>query len=164
MNPPDQLPLRDIHLPPAPAWWPPAPGWWALLTLIMCAALAAWWWRRRRRRRRSAIVEARTVLAGLRAGAQDAEPRQLAAELSALLRRVCVSLWPREQVAGLTGDGWLRFLDQVRGGDDFARGAGHLLTRAPYRPGVTHAELEALMDLCTGWLDAMEQRSRKSAP
>src|SRR5690606_27121013 len=34
MNPAAAPDLRDIHLPPAPAWWPPAPGWWLLAILV----------------------------------------------------------------------------------------------------------------------------------
>ncbi len=160
MNPAD-LPLRDIHLPPPPPWWPPAPGWWALLAIIMCVALAAWAWRRRGTRRRGAVDEARAVLARLRAVATDADVTTLAAELSALLRRVCVSLWPREQVAGLTGEGWLQFLDRAQGGDEFTRGAGRLLIRAPYRPGATRAEVHALLEACERWIDAV-QRQRQA--
>ena len=25
---PQQIPLRDLHLPDAISWWPLAPGWW----------------------------------------------------------------------------------------------------------------------------------------
>ena len=30
-----ELPLRDIHEPPAPPWWPPAPGWWIVLGIVL---------------------------------------------------------------------------------------------------------------------------------
>lgn len=101
------------------------------------------------------------MLVRLRAGAQHRDATQLAAEVSTLLRRICVSLWPREQVAGLTGEEWLRFLDQAQGGDEFARGAGRLLIQAPYRPGVAGAELDALMDLCERWMTAVQERRRR---
>lgn len=119
---------------------------------------------RRRRRPRGAVDEARRVLARLRAGAHDADGIVLAAEVSALLRRVCVSLWPREQAAGLTGDAWLVFLDRVRGGDEFSRGPGRLLIQAPYRPGVTGAELVAVLDLCEQWLAALQRQPREQQP
>ena len=37
---PDQLPLRDLHLPDPVGWWPPAPGWWLLLATL--AMLLIW--------------------------------------------------------------------------------------------------------------------------
>src|SRR3546814_18045216 len=51
-----ELPLRDIHQPPAPPWWPPAPGWWWLAAVVLALLVfAAWGWLRARRRR-AAIV------------------------------------------------------------------------------------------------------------
>src|SRR3989338_7575319 len=98
MNPAG-LPLREIHLPPPPGWWPPAPGWWALLAVIVVACLCLVWWNKRARRKRSAVAQARLELTRLRADS-SAAPTHLAAELSALLRRVCISLFPRPPVAG----------------------------------------------------------------
>ncbi len=157
MNP-AELPLRDIHLPPPPGWWPPAPGWWALLAVMVIACVCATWWYRRAGRKRSAVAQARLELTRLRADSTVA-PTQLAAELSALLRRVCISLFPRRQVAGLTGDGWLQFLDEVRGGGEFCRGPGRVLIQAPYRPGVSRQELDPVLDLCATWLEAVSRRA-----
>ncbi|MGH8222486.1 MAG: DUF4381 family protein, partial [Woeseiaceae bacterium] len=36
---PQQIPLRDLHLPEAVGWWPPAPGWWLLIALAVAALL-----------------------------------------------------------------------------------------------------------------------------
>jgi hypothetical protein len=155
---PADLPLRDIHLPPAPGWWPPAPGWWAGALIAAAACAAALYWRRRRRRPRDAVAEARRLLDRLRDPDPWQEPARQAAELSALLRRVCVSRWPRAEVASLTGEAWLAFLDRVSGGDGFTRGGGRLLIEAPYRPMVTEPELAALLDLGARWLDAVAAR------
>lgn len=153
MNP-AALPLRDIHLPPLPGWWPPAPGWWGVLAIMVCAGMGCYWWRRRPRRRRSALEQARLELALLRAGPATLPALQIAVELSALLRRVCVSLYPRREVASLTGEAWLQFLDQAQGGQEFYRGAGRLLIRAPYQPGISRDEVDALLDLCAAWIQA----------
>ena len=81
--------LRDIHLPPDPAWWPPAPGWWVLGGLLLLALLtAAWWWQRRRRTMR----QRQHVLAELDRLQQqhrhDDDHAALASGLHQLLRRV----------------------------------------------------------------------------
>ena len=158
MNP-AELPLREIHLPPAPGWWPPAPGWWVLLVVVIIAALCAIWRRWRVRRKRTAVAQAKLELNRLRVD-PAVTPARLAADLSALLRRVCLSLFPRKQVAGLTGDGWLQFLDQVGGGRDFCHGPGRVLIQAPYRPGVTRPELDPLLELCATWLEAANRRTK----
>ena len=161
MNP-LELPLRDIHLPPAPGWWPPAPGWWGVLAIIMIMCVGWIWWRQRARRRRSALAQARMELTRLRAEPVTLPASRVAAELSALLRRVCISLYPRQQVASLTGASWLQFLDQAQGDRQFSDGAGRLLIQAPYRPGISRQEIDPLLDLCAAWIAAMERRMPRS--
>lgn len=157
---PDQLPLRDIHLPPPVAWWPPAPAWWLLALAVIAAVVAcAWWWRYRRRA--PAASERALLVAEIWRRWHDIQavhrsaPNNLALvrELSELLRRVAVSLHPRHDVAGLTGEAWLEFLDDVLGGDKFRRGPGRLLISAPYQandPG----DVVACVALCEQWLHA----------
>ncbi|WEN16087.1 DUF4381 family protein [Rhodanobacter sp. AS-Z3] len=81
--------LRDIHLPPMPAWWPPAPGWWMLAALVLALAGFAFCSIRRYRRAR---WQRHKVLDELqRIGeqhARDGDKARLLAELHQLLRRV----------------------------------------------------------------------------
>lgn len=81
--------LRDIHLPPAPAWWPPAPGWWLLAALVALAVLMLLWlWRRQRvlrQRRRQWLGE---LDRHAQRHARDGDDAALAAGLQQLLRRV----------------------------------------------------------------------------
>ena len=55
--------LRDIHAPPAVAWWPPAPGWWVWVGVaLLIVVLLVVFYRRRHRRpnrglRSDALVE-----------------------------------------------------------------------------------------------------------
>ena len=37
MNP-DDIPIRELHLPDATGWWPLAPGWWFLIALAVAGA------------------------------------------------------------------------------------------------------------------------------
>jgi len=152
MNP-AELPLRDIHLPPAPGWWPPAPGWW-LLAAMLFAALAGYWWWRHRRRALSAVVAARREVARLRLAAPQLGPSRLAQELSVLLRRAAISFYPRTAAAAITGEAWLRFLDQPLPGQPFTRGPGRLIAELPYRRTVSPEEAEPLLALCAQWVDA----------
>ena len=56
-------------------------------------------------------------------------------ELPALVKRVALQAWPREQVASLTGADWLAFLDESYGGDGFANGPGRCLSDLAYGGG-----------------------------
>lgn len=145
MNP--ELPLRDIHLPPAVGWWPLAPGWYALAVGILALLLFGWWlWRRLRR-----VTVVKATLRQLDAiAARQQAPVEQVRELALVLRRACLSAYPREDVAGLTGEDWLRFLDQSLPERPFSEGPGRLLLDAPYRPHCD-GDLKALLDLCRAW-------------
>lgn len=104
--------LRDIHLPPDPAWWPPAPGWWVLAALVLLAlVVGAWQWQRYRRtqRQRQQVLLELDQLA-LRHH-RDGDAEALAGGLHQLLRRVA-----RQHDAMATkqrGDAWQRTLARM---------------------------------------------------
>lgn len=103
-----ELPLRDIHLPAPIGWWPPAPGWWILLFgMPALAFLLAWLWRflRRQSPKKLALRELESIAKA------DADPLEKVRQLAVLLRRTALSVYPREEVAGLVGEAWLAFLD-----------------------------------------------------
>ena len=150
---PADLPLRDIHVPAAPGWWPPAPGWWLLAGFVVMLMATFLWWRRRRGAV-SAVEAAKRELARLRDTAPQLGPLRLAQELSVLMRRVAISLYPRTETAAITGEAWLAFLDRPFADRPFSDGPGRLLARLPYRPSVSREEAEPLLDLCARWLDA----------
>ncbi|MGQ0658587.1 MAG: DUF4381 domain-containing protein [Chromatiales bacterium] len=158
MNP-EEIPLRDIH-PPAPvSWWPPAPGWGILALLIIAAVtwLLMRGWLRRHHTRATATTLSEEVwgrwrqIHALRSRGTD--DSTVAAELSSLVRQVALSAHPRHEVAGLTGQAWLAFLDQGLGGEAFRAGAGRLLATVPYR-GVEAVDMGPCLDLCEQWLRA----------
>lgn len=145
---PDLSQLRDIHLPPPVSWWPPAPGWWALAALLLLTlGLGLWLLRRRRRNRwrRRALAE----LAQLR-GTDDG---QLVRGVSVLLRRVAISRFPQAEVAALTGEAWLKFLDRTLGDGStaFRSGDGRALIVGPYT-AAAEVNGAALLALCERWL------------
>jgi hypothetical protein len=58
----------------------------------------------------------------------------LYAGLSRLLRSTALALCREPAAAGLSGEGWLGFLDETGGTDAFTRGRGRVLASAPYQP------------------------------
>lgn len=123
--------LHDIVLPAAAPWWPLAPAWYALAVLVavFCAglilSLVIRW--RRNAYRRAGLAE----LDALQSRAADP---QTARSLAELVKRVALTVYPRERVASLTGSAWLSFLDASANTTDFTRGAGTQL-EAGYEPG-----------------------------
>lgn len=152
--------LRAYHLPDAPAWWPPAPGWWLLAGVILILLVWLGWWLLRRHRRRAAFRQASTELQALRKRADSPQQRtSLLRDLSKLLRRYALAVFPGAGVAGLAGEDWLLFLDRHGGDDCFTRGPGRQLLAAPYvRDG--DASPSELIGLVEQWVRRNAEASR----
>ena len=154
---PAELPLKDIHLPAEPGWWPPAPGWWVILFLLVTTVLlVAWWKNKQQRLKRSAIYMAQSELNRLQSEfSQHRDARQFVADVSILLRRMSISVFPRTDSASLTGEAWLHFLDIPLDDHAFSKGPGRILLEAPYRPMKEVEDLEPFLALCRRWLDGL---------
>jgi len=159
MNAPQDLPLRDIHLPDAVPWWPPAPGWWVLLGTLVVLLAAAWGvhvWRRRTALRRAARRRLAEI-AGAFASHGDAQ--RLAADLSLLCRQVALQV-DGESAAAITGAPWLARLDALGAGAFFREGAGRVLADAPYARTAQGVDAPALLDGLEHWLRRLPARER----
>ena len=152
MSAPNDLVLRDIHVPAAPSLWPPAPGWWLVAVVVIATVALVLWYRARRRRRREAMLRLfdDTVTAAVGA------PAKIAA-ISELLRRAARRRDPKAD--RLDGEDWLRFLDAGLRGTAFTAGPGRLLLDGGFRRQVGTAELEALRSVArAGFVRLMEAK------
>ena len=131
---PTQLPLRDLHLPDPIGWWPLAPGWWFVVLLAFgLLGYVAWLAHRRWRynaARRFALRELKRYEAEY---LEHRDPVTLGKQLSALLRRAMLAYAPRGDVAGLTGEAWLQWLDTGMPLPYFHTEGGKSLLNLPYR-------------------------------
>ncbi len=147
---PEQLPLRDLHLPEAVSWWPLAPGWWILLALLLVVlAIVAHNWLRAYRRNRARRVAHERFREYRAAYAEHGNPVALGRQLSELLRRTMLAYAPRASVAGLTGEAWLEWLDSGLDQPLFADGPGRVLIDLPYRDpdgSLDDVNVEGLVD------------------
>lgn len=131
---PGELPLRDLHLPEPLGWLPLAPVWWLLI--VLCIAGLGWLlsraWRARRFHapRRFAIRELAVIEASY---LTHRSVVLLGRQLSELLRRTMLAYAPRREVAGLTGESWLVWLDRDLSVPYFHTEGGKSLLHLPYR-------------------------------
>jgi hypothetical protein len=138
--------LHDLVSLPSIPFWPPAPGWFVLGVLIICGLLWGLWqfiktWRKNAYRR-----EALSLLKAL-----PAEPASLL-QIDELLKRVALSVWPREQVASLSGQDWLQFLNQSAPEVKFLDRGGRILAEASYLPEPPPGDIASLIKLAEQWV------------
>ncbi len=111
----------DVSMMPQTVGW----AWLAGIVAAMAGFGLRWWYLRHK-----ANAYRRAGLQVLDGCGND--PTMIAT----LLRRTALAAFPRATVAGLTGDIWLRFLDNSLGQPLFAgTEAGRVLTKAPYAGG-----------------------------
>ncbi len=94
--------LHDIVLPDAPGLWPFAPGLWAAIALVGLLLIAVGWqlWKRHQSN------------AYRRAGLQLLQKASSTYDVSVVLKRVALAIYPREEIAPLHGAQWAAFLNQ----------------------------------------------------
>ncbi len=137
--------LRDVIYPVDPGFWPPAIGWWIVLVLVILCLIGAVYLFRSiyLRLAETSFVKEVDALTQL-------QPREAVGELSILMRRIAITRFPRDSVAGLSGEDWLQFLDQSGNTDQFTTGPGRALVSAPYS-NLTPENLDPLFKICRDW-------------
>jgi hypothetical protein len=127
--------LADITVPPPVPWTPQTWGW-AVLALVLMG-LVVWLVIRAARHRRANRyrVEALAELTALESKMADDRQRVAAlAAMPALLKRVALAAWPRQEVASLSGQSWVAFLRAHAGRHGFVDDAARVLVDDEYRP------------------------------
>jgi hypothetical protein len=117
--------LDQLAEPAAPPPVPLTPQTWGWAVLAALAAALVIWLIARAVRHYHANAYRRAALAELEACGNDP------AKVAAILRRAALAAWPRDRVASLTGDAWVRFLHETGG---FAEEQGAVLRAAPWEP------------------------------
>lgn len=150
-----ELPLRDVHLPEAISWWPLAIGWWITL-LVIPMLLWISFLIYKRLTRKTAVKTAKKLLADLKQDKTKIDTQKLQ-EISALIRRVAISVAPREECASLTGQAWLEYLDKSVKNNGFTQGVGKCLADVSYRKNTNeNINISELINLIELWLKAQK--------
>jgi len=159
------LELRDIHLPEPISWWPPAPGWWFLLGGLLLVVLAVYLFRHYQKKqalKKQVLAEFETICTQYQS---DKNSIALIQSISILLRRACISFYPRSEAASLTGKAWLHFLDSTGNEKTFDSEHGQLITTAPYLAENTQLDIDAekVIRLCENWLKTQPNKNHVTA-
>jgi Domain of unknown function (DUF4381) len=146
-----ELPLRDIHLPDAISWWSLAVGWWITLVLIpilLWISFKVY----KYLTRKTAIKTAKKILTALKQDKTKSKAQKVM-EISALIRRVAMSVDSRKKCAGLTGQEWLEYLDKPLKYNGFTQGVGQHLVDVCYRKNnAENINVSELINLAECWL------------
>lgn len=150
--------LHEIFLPYPVSWMPQTIGWYAVFGIILLAT--GWWVYGRFRRfranryRRLALAELEVIERELR---QPEKRANALAEIPVLLKETALSASPRTDVADLSGEKWLSFLDKTLGGKNFTEGEGRLLPELAYAPvqrtvQFSDVQIGKLLQLVRHWI------------
>lgn len=145
--------LHDVVSPPPVSWWPVAPGWYAVLLALAVLLIGLLWRERVRRKRNRYRVEALAELAALRT--EPLGEAEAAARLMVLLKRTALTVYPREDLACLSGEPWWRYLDDHAAEACFANGVGAALEQRVYGGGSSGNEalpIEAALQAVETWI------------
>jgi len=147
--------IDEIIVPDSVSWWPSAPGWQALgviIILLLIVQATRWakrWWRNRYR------SEALRQLAPVHRQA-GGQLQDVVAVLPYYIKVTALQAYPREDVASLSGDDWLAFLDANYSGPFFSKGAGKKLLSVSYLPReqwqLNDKESETLIKMSRQWI------------
>jgi LPXTG-motif cell wall-anchored protein len=136
--------LRDIVVPEAISYIPQTTAWYVVfgVFLVLLAGGGVFLVRRERRNRYRKLALHQLA---------DIEARGALCELPALVKQTALSFASRDEVASLSGDDWLRFLDETYHGDAFTHGPGRQLPVLAYgRPNTD--EVDELVTLVRQWI------------
>lgn len=146
-------------VPPQPvSYGPETIGWYILFGLIV---LSVTWFMYRRYRYRKTNKYRRWALAELEELLQRMEKDKYLerglSEIPVLVKRTAMHYFPRDKVASLSGEKWLKFLDASYGGTGFAQGPGQMLEEVAYQPAhmfgqYTEDNIQQLINLVRTWI------------
>lgn len=159
MNPDNDLPLRDIHLPDGVSWWPPAPGWWLLALIILLVIFLVFVLVKKIRQpvlKKSARAEVENVISGYR---KHGDKLLFVQELSIALRRIGISYLPRNSVAGEIGPGWYAQLNQLVEKNKLSSDCIELLCRTIYqkKPALSDQQVETMLAQVRNWVASLSR-------
>jgi hypothetical protein len=112
--------LNPLREPAFIGWWPLAPGWWVLIALFFVAITLLCYFLYKRHKnnayRRLALLQLKEINTELETGdAGGTNAQKVLTATNALLKAVALRVFPRHDIAALSGTAWLDFLNATAG-------------------------------------------------
>ena len=128
------IPLRPLHLPNPISWWPLASGWWIIIALSILIICLLCFRIRQKYKYNAPKRSALRVLKKIEVDYQlNKDHLAFIRKISELLRRTMLAYEPRCEIAGLTGDDWMKRLDQDLPLPYFQTEGSEILLKFPYQ-------------------------------
>ena len=146
-----RLGWEEVWVPEAVSYKPQTMGWGVLAAMVLAALIWVAW---RAVRAYKANGYRRRALADLALlKARISEDLMCATALPVLLKRTALGGFARREVASLTGNSWVAFLNSTCE-DGFDASAAELLIRLSYRGsgGVARTDIGALINAVERWV------------
>lgn len=134
--------IQEITLPEPISYTPHTIGWLILLIVIVIIALILSYNRYRHWQANRYRTFALERLAEIEQAAQVPETRvRSLIDLPVLIKQTALQAFPRDEIAQLSGQQWLRFLDRSCNTQEFTQGVGQLLPSLAYQSTLALANL-----------------------
>lgn len=138
------LALADIHLPAQVSWWPPAPGWWIIIVIILLFIYSGSKFIQKKLHQAKYKKQAREELQKIsRFWQKQQNLIATASHLSSLIRRIALANNKGlnnklANVASLTDQQWLLYLEQQPGLKNISKQYHDILLQLPYQDPMIH--------------------------
>lgn len=147
--------IKEIQAPDPISWTPQAPGWmvvWGVLLMIALWALG----RQFIRWRGNAYRRAALATIGKLEKEENSRYKKILSALPRIVKYTALCAYPTVEVASLSGDNWIRFLERRCADENFNRDiAGRLVTiayQSPEKWGFGKQESEEVIELVKNWI------------
>jgi hypothetical protein len=142
--------IQELIAPGPVSWFPATVGWKVLGLFVALLVFYALYRRYRHWRANRYRREALAVLEEIRA----LPPGAALAHTAALIKSTALAAVPRTEIASLSGERWVRWLQASSDDSLFSAGSYSLLASGQYRAGENIAtdELNCLLQECAHWI------------
>lgn len=144
--------LQDIQLPDPVSWWPLAFSWWILILSVTSILIGLVWYFVEQRKRNAYRREAQEALRLiLHPKASNVSINEQVLAINSLLKQVALTAYGRVNVAKLSGQAWLDFLQQNASYIEQPVALKELFTLAYQTPTTDKTESKNNQALLTAW-------------